>query len=147
MPKYSALSRARSLHTLPPRKRVPSQEVQVLKPHPLLPCEDDGVGMFMIFLARNSDGEFAVGHNTKENGIFLYIDKRLSFFSSARPRGAGRAALAFPRGKHHCSLPLCQRAIKVAQLYTDSYLNSTDVWSSQPTPNLPTQYFFFLPPA
>lgn len=38
----------------------------MLKHHPLLPCEEDGVGMFRVFLARNSDGEFAVDCNTRE---------------------------------------------------------------------------------
>lgn len=59
-----------------PNRLPPGQlKAQVLKPGPLLPCEEDGVGMFRVFLARNSDGEFTVGHNTRENHIFLYINK------------------------------------------------------------------------
>lgn len=82
MPTCSVLPRACCPHRLPPSQL----KVQVLKAHPLLPCEEDGVGMFGVFLAGNSDGEFAVGHYTKENHIFLYVNKWLSFFSGERPR-------------------------------------------------------------
>lgn len=50
-------------------------KVQVLKPHSFLPCEENGVGTLGVFLARNRDDEFAVGHNPRENHIFLYINK------------------------------------------------------------------------
>lgn len=80
-------------HRLPPCQL----KVQVLKP--LLPCEKDGVGMFGLFLTRNSDGEFAVGHYARENHIFLYINKHLSCFSRGRPRGAVKGSFHFPGRK------------------------------------------------
>jgi len=67
--------------------------------------------MFGVFLVRNSDGEFAVGHYTRANRIFLYINKWPSVFSRGRPRGAVRAAFAFQKGKHHRFLPVRRRAI------------------------------------
>lgn len=85
---------------LPLLWRLPPSQLRVLKPH-LLPCVEDGVGMFRVFLDRNSDGEFAVGQNTRRKHIFLYVTNRLSFFSRERPREAVGAAFAFQRVEHY----------------------------------------------
>lgn len=132
----------RASQSLLPHRLPPGQlKVQVLKPHPLLPCEEDGVGMFGVFSAQNSDGEFAVGHNTRENRIFLYIKQVALLFQQGKTQGSCEGSFCFPERKAP-SLSACVLESNIKQCISTQH-RSLEQSDHTRTP----QYFFLLPPA
>lgn len=93
------------------------------KPHLLL-CEGDGVGMFRVFLDRNSDGEFAVGQNTRKN-ISSFMLTSGSPFSAEEDPGKLLGQLLLSREESTTAFCQCPgRQQTASHLYLDSHLKS-----------------------
>lgn len=118
--------------------RLSPSQLKVLKPHLLLPCEENGVGMFRVFLDRNSDGEFAVGQNTRKIPTSSFMSTSGSPFSAGEDPGKLFGQLLLPERRAPL-LSACVLAGNIQQhIFTLTVFKQRTSEAMSPAPDSPS---------